>query len=565
MAHFLRLGLLVSGVLSAVVLAAPSLVMLGLFLLILPGLVLGAMPSVFFYLCLFSVVWFSLERRGGAVASVLAGGGVLLFGLGLPMLLNPITDARLVEAASRNLRAQGKVGPVKWIALEFPKGSYHQTDCDELCLMLLYNHAAEGVLMRSTEGKPAVAYRIVTGRCAVSEKILKSLERSWGSSWSPSLSREKVSQAVRMRIAGEECLEEVLGFGGSPELTVRWVEDTVGVKPGNWSLLPGEVARKGVEVLRGDTVLGRETMSRASRIALPLFLEPYGGGLDFVGWRWSRKLDAADESKLDRLAMLKRLTGFELDVPRGMDESLIRKSLDRALEDASGPGGAFALLGDYSGLLQREGMESGDTERFVKLVSDDRVKEFHLIEWRAFGKQGVPGRVRDALLKRIGRLAEAGDLKTLGEATEAAARLPKGSYRGEVPELYALLRQAKGRELFRSLIPRLSEQGSAGAAQMVSIVEEGWGNREGRRHWEWEVEAALNGLCKAGDAARPLLPRLMQLQQKYAADHVTRSYQWMSLLVGLGADAGQFRSSVERDPQKFRAELERMARACRLD
>src|SRR4051794_35566935 len=51
-----KTALIVSGVLALIALAAPSLVILGFFLFIVPGLILALAPTVFVYLLLIAVI-----------------------------------------------------------------------------------------------------------------------------------------------------------------------------------------------------------------------------------------------------------------------------------------------------------------------------------------------------------------------------------------------------------------------------------------------------------------------------------------------------------------------------
>ena len=100
---FLASALLVTGTLSLAVFAMPDLITLGLFMLILPGLILGYSPTVFLYVLVFSIPWFLLQYRG-VLPGVLGGAAsVYFFGVGLPMMLNVQTNARLAHARSLDL------------------------------------------------------------------------------------------------------------------------------------------------------------------------------------------------------------------------------------------------------------------------------------------------------------------------------------------------------------------------------------------------------------------------------------------------------------------------------
>jgi hypothetical protein len=59
-----KTALIVSGILAAIALSAPSTVTLGLFLLIIPGLVLALAPTIFVYLSLIAVIRWLLPPPG---------------------------------------------------------------------------------------------------------------------------------------------------------------------------------------------------------------------------------------------------------------------------------------------------------------------------------------------------------------------------------------------------------------------------------------------------------------------------------------------------------------------
>src|SRR5688572_14131356 len=79
---FLTIYLLVTGIVAAVALAMPSLVVLGFFLLILPGVVLSLAPTAFLWGCAFTASWLAARiLLGGTLLTVLAAGAVTALAL----------------------------------------------------------------------------------------------------------------------------------------------------------------------------------------------------------------------------------------------------------------------------------------------------------------------------------------------------------------------------------------------------------------------------------------------------------------------------------------------------
>src|SRR5687768_10167150 len=74
---FLTIYLLVTGIAAAVALAMPGLVVLGFFLLILPGLVLSFAPTAFLWGCVFTASWLAARiLLGDTLLTVLAAGAI---------------------------------------------------------------------------------------------------------------------------------------------------------------------------------------------------------------------------------------------------------------------------------------------------------------------------------------------------------------------------------------------------------------------------------------------------------------------------------------------------------
>lgn len=574
MAAFLKLALLVSGGVSLVVWNMPDLIVLGYIFLILPGVILSLMPTFFLYLVVFSAVWFGLRGRGVPLASVAGGLAVGLVAVGLPQYFNLQTSQWLVEAESRELVPQEKIGGTHGlIVIEKPKKTLGRRDCDELCQLLLYNDVAKKVMIRSLEEEPVakksknsgpMVYWIARENCMVDAELMRRLKESHGYRWSSGEGAQEVARAVRVRIAGEECLMGEEAESAPGDLRIRWVDETLGTMESALRLWPGVPWMKGVELRVGERVVGRETVRGAAPLRVPLFLDPISSGMGFRGWRWGRKSDYFDEQKLNRLAMLRRLTSLDLEPLRGLDQTSVRRRLDAALDEPGGSNAAFALVGDYYKLLREEGFEVGDRERLARLILDGRVDDFSYFDWSEKQRTGVGERIRNAMLQRM--LSEQAVEKKLvtGRLDALAGRLSKGTFAGEVPLLDELLANGKTRRWYPNVVKRLADQGRAGGEKLVRIVEEAWGLPDEGFGWGKDAEAATEALCQLGGEGREFLPRLRAVDQKFAKKvSYVGGHAWRGMLVGLGVEPGEFPSPFP-DAAKYAVELRRVAERCRV-
>ncbi|HEX8375382.1 MAG TPA: hypothetical protein VF606_09400, partial [Geminicoccaceae bacterium] len=97
MARALRIYLVVTGVLGLLAVAMPALVIIGAMALILPGLILGLMPTAFVYGALFAVVWYPGRHRLGPWVAALAG---LAFAAGVVAGVPALGNARVTDVVA---------------------------------------------------------------------------------------------------------------------------------------------------------------------------------------------------------------------------------------------------------------------------------------------------------------------------------------------------------------------------------------------------------------------------------------------------------------------------------
>jgi hypothetical protein len=148
----MRSFLLITGILASIGMFFPSLVLLGYFLLIIPGVILTCAPSVFAYGVAVSAIEkvFKLVRVPFpflvSVVAALGAGSLIAIILNLPMW------QKIDEIKNNDIPLQHEIVFPQTIAIfvdEF-KGHFQEADeilCNSLCQYLLYNKAAEKVII----------------------------------------------------------------------------------------------------------------------------------------------------------------------------------------------------------------------------------------------------------------------------------------------------------------------------------------------------------------------------------------------------------------------------------
>jgi hypothetical protein len=554
MAKTLILALVATGVPALIVWAAPDLIVIGFLFLIVPGIVMSLLPTIFLYLCVFSAAWFVTRKQGEGQAALYGLAGLAVVAFGLPMFLNNESEALWAEARAREVRPKQPVKSASTVLIDLPR-IYGREGCNELCQLLLFNGAAQRVVVRMERGKAPKEFRLTREDCrldlAEMDKMMQVPPRNWSSAERAGL----VAMAAKSRIAMGECLASEESKSDRADLTIRWIDENSDFVGSALKLEARAPWNRGVEVSMGGQVVGRETVSSLSLLTMPLYLEPIGSGMGFRGWRWGRKGERVEETKIDRIAILQRLTAFDLETPRGLGTTSAREVLDAALADEKASNAAFVLLGEYYKSLREEGFDSRDRERLTKLVLDSRVTDFSYFNWSEKQRADVRPPMRDAMLRRLLRLSEnMDDSQQRGvfvNLANVAARLGPNAYAGDVPLLDELMANVKLRAWMPDLIRRYADQGKAGAEKLVRIAEDA-PSQTGR-----EIEAARAGLCLVGVSAQEYLPRLRRVEGNF-----TQGHAWRGMLIAMGAKASEFSHPNYKEQGKYEESLRKEARAC---
>ncbi len=238
--------------------------------------------------------------------------------------------------------------------------------------------------------------------------------------------------------------------------------------------------------------------------------------------------------------MLKHLTGFALDPPATFEADRIRQKLDATLDRPASSGAGFALAADYYELLRQDGFEAGDTQRLVRMLEDERLLDFSFLSSLPFKKEGMKPILRDAALRRLDRLSTAGDRGNAGRLEAQLMSLPEGAFRDPGACARGLAVQARSPPLLRRPDSPPRGPGSGRAEPLTAIIEDAWSRPDVGFAWGRDAEAATLGLCRLGQAAQPMLPRLLAADERFQGVNYTHGHAWRAMLIALGADAERF-------------------------
>jgi hypothetical protein len=555
------------GVANAVIVTAavivflfPNLIVWGFFMLILPGIIMGFLPTAAIYLVLFSIAWFVLNRKHAGLAILTGIGVVWAVGFYFPNQLNQATAVALEDAKPREREPAAPLTNVRVVAIDtgYP---YWSDSCGDLCQVLLFNGEVEHVILIPPAGPPPknyravspdrVAYRIAPAADCLDnpDKLLRA-----GARWLSQEDAEQTKRVVLTRIATGECLVREQGVRAAVDLTIRTVDENRD-RSRVMTLSPQPVESKGLVLLdSAGRVVAAKVKHTAQFYSVPLVLAPNdisgGGSIGFSGWKWATytlpkpvQQKAAEED--GDLALLKRFTTLQLNPPAGASPEKLRSEIDRVLADASVPSNhaAFALFEIYYRELTEDGLIAGDADRLVRIIGDDRITSFHQIPRELLRQRAIGTRLKEPILDRLVRLSESKpefkNEQSYRALEELISALPEGSFRQPDPRIDRLLSSRKWRIDSPHLVERLAERGAVIAPTLVDYLKEAW--RPGREvpASREQTEPVLRAVCALGPAGRASLADLRSMESSIPK-YTRESMLWRATLISLGADAVEF-------------------------
>ena len=158
----LKIFVVVTGILAAVLVTFPHALFAGLILFILPGLILAASPMAFLISLTFLIGGNLLIAFGRKAAFWGPACFLAVVCIGSPIVLNQPTRAEIKRLSDSNLNP----GTIQFagheLALLVPESSslpkIKATDCNDICLRLLFNNSVQAVVMGLSPNWPNPDY-----------------------------------------------------------------------------------------------------------------------------------------------------------------------------------------------------------------------------------------------------------------------------------------------------------------------------------------------------------------------------------------------------------------------
>jgi hypothetical protein len=541
---WLKTYLIVTGVGAFVALSMPSMVVIGMFLII-PGLILGIMPTAFLYGVAFALLRLLLGNfLSGVPLNLLSGLATLALFWAIPQPGLISARAWLAGLKEPDIPASAPIVLKGDILVVRP----FERRCDALCAALLKTPGVTSV--RIAAPNATSTYRIAPNSTP-GERAKPIgyglLEKTKYVASDPLAGQRALEAEWNLMLAGDKALL-VSGDRPEPDFSIS-IEDGPAVEGArhrgaqDWSFGPSTPQRKALTITDAEgEVLLRQSILSIFVPSAPLLVGTSGGIENFrFGWQKRRLGDGKmwAEVPVDRLLL------DHTNVARGVDmeaaKAKTREELARALDDPLRPPGdpAFLLANQWMASFQASDQPLGDSDRRLlgRIFEDPRVES-------ADGSWAVIARVRDeaADLRRFAasRYLSASDKKRQRGWVNVLAGLPEGAYATLLPEERQILADPAMSHYATGLIKRQGDRGVEAVPDLLRLLREYSVYDPGKYGFSdltEGVNAVRSGFRRIGAAAAFARPEIEQLLASPGLDYRYKQLgrqDWDTLLVVLG-------------------------------
>jgi hypothetical protein len=550
-------------------------------MLILPGIILGLLPTAFMWGLGFAIPWYLLRPAMGdypaIVPALLIAAALFWFA---PISSASQSKARLAQSIRPEILPADKIRLAGHIRVEIPSLTVERQPpetkygtaeaarrpyvCDALCAALLATPGVESVTVNNhgeaQDGDApltlhARTFRVVPkAQCTASTVrpqqadaldisrprppggIMRGLVQTFQAEWDVRLSTTDCIVAEAPRTDYDFVIRKHRYRAFADQRP----------KKSDWSLQPLAVSVERLDVAdRGGHLLLSKTLASTRALVQPLFIAPEGG-IENFRFQWARKLltngKRYEQFKPDQL--LADHTTLRTEVDRAAIIKAARERLALAVADASLPAtdSAFKLVDPWLRSLDGQKMNDDDRALLAKLIRDPRVTDYNGI-WGAIKAMGDHGsELRAPMIDRIATLDWRSDnnLKSIGRALDT---LPAGTFANPSEAEFAILADPERRTMAPGLISRQADRGAAAVPLLVGLLDyhlrelarpspESYTARPDHMAVVGRVATALCRLGRDGSAALPAIDALATqglVDRRFADDR-----DWHLMLARIG-------------------------------
>ena len=564
----LKTATIVTGAISALVWAMPSLVIMGFFLLVVPGMVLAAMPTVFAYLFATLVIRMLLPIDSQPLATGIAFSIALAIGWAVMQPWRMAAQARFAEADLADIVPSGNValsGDVLWE--EEGLRSKQRDGCDGFCLAILDQPGVTS-LTRVVDGRTRT-FKLIDASPDdppgivpfqpgdIAHLLPRDAEGGPGAFEQTKQAERDIAASWAQRLASRERLVEVetpASYGwtirsGKERSADRWSLDRVEVSAAN-----------------GETVYRRSYLR--GFIPARIFHFGFEGGSAVSGFTGAH-FHVGRDARRSGSAMLDNRSHEALfdviDLSRAVPaENLVDTLRSDVAAMLDNPASTQASLEIAERWLDTKWFDVTPAEipLIAAIWSDPRIKDLPPLNARLFSSnKPAPPQLAKAFAKRIAMPDTSPQQRQ--HLALVLAGMPDGTFAAGDAQFMAIWNSEELRRDAGPFVARMADLGAQRAvpallkALEISLPYSPWNSKRSL------VEGVRNGFIRLGPGASEAVPRIKQLMAQRSSPIMNRYHDWQEWLFALalmGVPLDELPFLDHQDEEDRASERERLAR-----
>ncbi|TWU25213.1 hypothetical protein Pla52o_15110 [Novipirellula galeiformis] len=579
----MKYALIITGLLAALAIAAPTLVVVGYFFLIIPGLILTIAPSVFVYLVVAAMVRRLLPMSTSVAATATAFCVAILLGWAVmqPFRMAAITQYeahRLLDVTPpRPIKLDGHVRLEMLDRRENPK-------CDHLCLAVLDSPGVQSITAvtvgrdKQSDGLRSDAYALVSAQANSTAGIFPyeagQIVREFGPliQMYPRVKLRKAAKAVEanwaIRLTQHERLRNVAPVAADDADWVIRIENQANARQ--------STLRRLTIVDSNGTVRFRKTYRKQYVPARMFYIgfRLHGGGGTISGASFQfgqQRLEAGERSLKPESALL---SAIEFPLPRCDPTALIqlRDQVEQALDDPEATAVRLDLARQFLGLFFFDAAPH-DHALIARILADDRVSNIDEQIKNVFSKDKTPLAMRESYAQRITMDHTSASLRR--RLAEGLASLPAGTF-ADPNESHLKIWESP--EIYQDAAPFIGNLSDLDPQRAMPMLEAALTTAIELPTWQ-ERRALIDGirvaLIRLGPQASAATPRIRELFLRRPSPILKSAKdadQWRLALTRMGVEIqelpvfpNQSSESVEKAHRRVADKLRRYEQAPKDD
>jgi hypothetical protein len=560
----IRALLWISGILAAIALFVPGAVVVGMYLLVLPGLALAIAPTLFLYTAAFAVIrrylpYFKGLKRDSIALLLTAGLGI---GLALPMGLLGRSAFELADSGDVMAKApvvlNGDIALKRSRAYDTPRDA-----CDAVCAALLDTPGVTSVTLVWQDGADTIpapkTFQLVAKSLATAnslapntpERILDFVpkpekqnpeKRSFNQNWQ---AEADAAQARRNAVAASWALRlartQSLITAKTPTKFDQTIEIDEGRETGQHKISVTKIEFRNAQ----NAAIFRKQHVTAKPILIPLVIWPENLMMD-RGFVAARHYLHSEPRYFELKAIETLFAQTNLAQPKISSTSVLDMRDTLAAAYATNKPVALELVVPWIATLKWDNLEKPETDLLGKLITDIRVQEFGRRLYDG-AQDKVSPELRAPIITRL--LTTATPDALWNNLDDLIRHMPPGTFAEMTADENKLLETQALRVKTEALVERLADRGEKSVPQLVQILQQDLR----LPHWrnQWIEKAVQSALIRLGPQAASALPTIEQMYTRSDSPfhgEWRNMQRWQIAMVRMGKPMAELSFSKNNTP-----------------